>query len=53
MKNPVYEQIQARKVKRWEAEYNEDRPHLALDGKTPAERVRELVPPSKSVRDLS
>jgi transposase InsO family protein len=43
----------ARKLKRWEAEYNEDRPHLALKGKTPAERVRELNQPSKSVRDLS
>jgi transposase InsO family protein len=43
----------ARKLKRWEAEYNEDRPHLALKGKTPAERLRELVQPSKSVRDLS
>jgi transposase InsO family protein len=43
----------ARKLKRGETEYNEDRPHLALDGKTPAERVRELVQSSKSVRDLS
>ncbi len=43
----------ARKLKRWEAEYNEDRPHLALSGKTPAERVRELIQPSKPVRDLS
>jgi transposase InsO family protein len=43
----------ARKLKRWETEYNEDRPHLALKGKIPAERVRELVQPSKSVRDLS
>ncbi|PYT63725.1 MAG: IS481 family transposase [Acidobacteria bacterium] len=42
-----------RKLKKWEAEYNEDRPHLALKGKTPAERVRELVQPSKPVRDLS
>jgi transposase InsO family protein len=25
----------ARKLKRWEVEYNEDRPHLALKGKTP------------------
>ena len=30
----------ARKLKRWETESNEDRPHLALHGKTPAERVR-------------
>jgi transposase InsO family protein len=43
----------ARKLKRWETEYNEDRPHLALKGKTPAERVRELVQPPKPVRDLS
>jgi transposase InsO family protein len=43
----------ARKLKRWEREYNEDRPHLALEGKTPAERVHELAQPSKSVRDLS
>ena len=43
----------ARKLKRWETEYNEDRPQLALKGKTPAELVRELVPSSKPVRDLS
>jgi transposase InsO family protein len=43
----------ARKLKRWETEYNEDRPHLALKGKTPAERVRELVQAPKSVSDLS
>jgi transposase InsO family protein len=43
----------ARKLKRWEAQYNEDRPHLALQGKPPAERVRELTQPSKPVRDLS
>ena len=30
----------ARKLKKWEAEYNDDRPHLALKGQTPAERVR-------------
>jgi hypothetical protein len=53
MKNLVYEQIQARKLRRWDAEYNEDRPHLALKGKTLAERVRELVQPSKFVRDVS
>jgi hypothetical protein len=40
-------------LKRWETEYNEDRPHRALKGKTPAERVRELVQPCKSVRDLA
>jgi transposase InsO family protein len=42
-----------RKLKRWEAEYNEDRPHLALKGKTPAERVHELVPSSKPAKELS
>jgi transposase InsO family protein len=41
----------ARKLKRWEAEYNEDRPHLALQGKTPGERVRELIPASKTAKD--
>jgi hypothetical protein len=43
----------ARKLKGWEAEYNEDQPHLALKGKTPAERVHDLIQPSKPVRDLS
>jgi len=43
----------ARKLKRWEREYNEDRPHLALKGRTPAERVRELAQPSEPVKDLS
>jgi len=43
----------ARKLRRWETEYNEDRPHLALKGRTPAERVRELARPSQPVRDLS
>src|SRR6266851_4581990 len=42
-----------RKLKRWEKEYNEDRPHLALKGKTPAERVCELAQPSEPVKDLS
>jgi len=42
-----------RKLKRWETQYNEDRPHLALEGKTPAERVQELALQSKSVTDLS
>jgi transposase InsO family protein len=48
-----YKKDLARKLKRWEAEYNEDRPHLALKGKTPAERVRELVHPSKTAKDVS
>jgi transposase InsO family protein len=43
------------KLKRWEKEYNEERPHLALKGQAPAERVRELAQPFRSepVRDLS
>jgi transposase InsO family protein len=32
----------AAKLRRWEHEYNHRRPHLALAGKTPAERVCEL-----------
>jgi transposase InsO family protein len=43
----------SRKLKRWETEYNEDRPHLALAGKTPAARVQEIAQPSKPVNDLS
>jgi transposase InsO family protein len=43
----------ARKLKKWETEYNEDRPHLALQGKTPSERVHELIQSPKHVRDLS
>jgi transposase InsO family protein len=43
----------ARKLKRWETEYNEDRPHLALKGKTPAERLRELTQSSATAKDLS
>jgi len=43
----------ARKLKRWEAEYTQDRPHLALNGKTPAECVQELPRSPKPVRDLS
>jgi transposase InsO family protein len=41
-----------RKMRRWEHEYNEDRPHLALEGKTPAERVRQFAPQFKPVRNL-
>src|SRR3974390_2466214 len=37
----------ARKLKRWETEYKQDRPHLAMNGQQPAERVGELVPPAK------
>ena len=36
-----------------EKEYNEDRPHLALKGKTPAERVHELAQLSRSAMDLA
>jgi len=43
----------ARKLERWEAEYNEDRPHLALKGKTPAERFHKLVQSSRPAKDLS
>src|ERR1700691_55308 len=43
----------ARKLKRWETEYNEDRPHLALKGKTPGERLRELTQSSGTAKDLS
>jgi len=43
----------ARKLKKWEAEYNDDRPAPGARGQTPAERVRELIQPSKSVRNLS
>jgi len=42
----------ARKLKRWEKEYNEDRSHLAHKGKTPAWPVRELAPPSEPVPNL-
>ena len=41
----------ARKLKRWEKEYNEQRPHFALKGKTTAERVLELARKSQTVRD--
>jgi len=43
----------ARKLKRWEIEYKGRCSHLALEGKTPAERVRELPQPSEPVRNLS
>ena len=32
----------ARKLRAWEHEYNHRRPHLALAGRTPAERLCEL-----------
>ncbi len=41
------------RLRGWEKEYNEQRPHLALKGKTPAERALELARPSQPVRNLS
>ena len=38
------------KLRRWEHEYNHRRPHLALAGKTPAERVCELRIVERSVQ---
>jgi hypothetical protein len=46
-----YKRDSARKLRKWETEYNDNPPHLALKGKTPAERVRELVRPPTSVRE--
>jgi transposase InsO family protein len=43
----------ARKLKKWETKYNEDRLHIALKGRTPAGRVCILVQSSKPVRALS
>ena len=43
----------ARKLKKWESEYNEDQPHLTLKGMTPAERLRELNQPLFTARDVS
>jgi transposase InsO family protein len=40
-----------RKIKRWETQYNEDRPHLALNGKTPAKQVHELVGQTETAKD--
>jgi transposase InsO family protein len=37
----------------WETQYNEDRPHLALKGKTPAETVRELGRQPQFAKDPS
>ncbi|MBS1867137.1 MAG: transposase [Acidobacteria bacterium] len=41
------------KLKRWKTRHNHDRPHLALKGKTLAERVHELVQPAQSEKHLS
>jgi DNA polymerase-3 subunit beta len=43
----------ARELKRWETEYNELRPHLALNGKTPGERLRNLTRSSETAKDRS
>ena len=40
----------AGKLRRWEHEYNHRRPHLALAGKTPAERVCELKITARTVQ---
>ena len=40
------------KLRRWEHEYNHQRPHLALAGKTPAERVCELKITARTVQAL-
>jgi transposase InsO family protein len=48
-----HEKDLARKLNRWEAAHNKDRPHLARKGKTPAERVRELLPPCNPAKDRS
>jgi transposase InsO family protein len=47
-----HERDLARKLKKWETEYNEDRPHLALKGMTPAECLRELNQPLFTARDV-
>jgi len=41
------------KLRRWEHEYNHQRPHLALAGKTPAERVCELKITARPVQALA
>jgi len=41
------------KLRRWEYEYNHQRPHLALAGKTPAERVCELKITARTVQALA
>ena len=43
----------ARKQKSCQADSNEDRPRFALKRKTLADRVRELIHPSKTVKDPS
>jgi transposase InsO family protein len=43
----------ATKRRQWETEYNHRRPHLALRGKTPAERLCELRIASDPVQQLA
>jgi hypothetical protein len=43
----------ARKLKKSETEYDEDRPHPALKGMTPAQRLRQLNRPSHAARDVT
>lgn len=43
----------ATKLRQWEIEYNHRRPHLALRGKTPAERLCELRIASDPVQQLA
>lgn len=44
----------ARKLRQWEHEYNHRRLHLALRGKTPAERLCELrISPPQGVREVA
>jgi hypothetical protein len=40
-------------LKKWKTEYNEDRPHLALKGMTPAERLRQLNHTSHTAKDVT
>lgn len=49
----LYKREVARKLKKWDAEYNEDRLHVALKAKTSAERVHEPVPSSETAKELA
>jgi hypothetical protein len=44
---------EGRRLQQSKAQYKGDRRHLAVTGKTPSERVRELSRPSQLVRNLS
>jgi hypothetical protein len=39
-------------LKRWEKEYNQDRPYLVLEGETSAKRVCELGYPKSDILSL-